>query len=816
MQCSFAPCPEDRSGLSLRDCHGCECNNKFHHLCVIDYNNAHSLEDSSEMCQHCSCGEEGEGVMRKTHEENLMNNFKRISESGRKKKNLAWGFFRKIGKEQVERNINEISKKGNWYYCVICFEKEPRKLENRSGIIFYTSSNTASIRNHVTNKHSMLLNKLTEYKDKMSESEQPRKKLKAAESMESGSVKSKGSCASNMKSWLASTSKYSKDEREQLQFERNVVILTASAYTPLSLVEEPAFMKLIADIDPRMNPISRSRLSRTLIPAMNLEVALDVKDQMNAVTASCLSYDLWMTRKNEEIFSLVSHHTLSSLKRHVHLGMPWSKSGTDGQSLSIAVGSCISNYGLNKKVIGYCSDGGRNLKTCKDELDKTVNNGDVFSPPKPLFEQDCFAHVLSGGCKAAVINGSSDDGMLSVEYTRDVMQKCITWTKKSQKGANSLRESQEHCRLCPMKLLTPVKTRFAYLILSFRCMLQNKKAIEYLYGEKPGMTTALRSRRPSSDDWLVAEVLVETMKDVLNSIKFNQMSGGQWLLADAVDDLIRLYCKFFVDEPLDNIKVIMDRLHANGEDDILVRNVHELSKNILGKLKSHLEPFLEPLVPQIIHDRPVLRPEKYHLWFSLFLDPRFVNDMAPLNLLFQKHGRTDFKIVLKKVLEIFFDYMAAAQRAANPPVAMNATGSSSIYSDDEDEGSNIVSNLVEDSKREFKRYRDAASIEPPQTQTPLQWFKSRQGLFPMIYRMALIIHCIPPSQIDNERDFSIAGVFARAKRASMSVEMLSSLVFINKNLDLHQEIQNLFSGKLNVDSFVDEIEDFLQSSNEIS
>ena len=73
-----------------------------------------------------------------------------------------------------------------------------------------------------------------------------------------------------------------------------------------------------------------------------------------------------------------------------------------------------------------------------------------------------------------------------------------------------------------------------------------------------------------------------------------------------------------------------------------------------------------------------------------------------------------------------------------------------------------------------------------------------------------------PLHSDNERDFSIAGVFARVKRASMSVEMLSSLVFMNKNLDLHQEVQRLISGEMeNLDSFVDEIEDFLENSNEI-
>ena len=62
------------------------------------------------------------------------------------------------------------------------------------------------------------------------------------------------------------------------------------------------------------------------------------------------------------------------------------------------------------------------------------------------------------------------------------MQKCITWTKKIQKGGRDLREAQIHCGIKEKRLLTPVSTRFAYLIYSFRSLLENKPAIEYLYG----------------------------------------------------------------------------------------------------------------------------------------------------------------------------------------------------------------------------------------------------------------------------------------------------------------------------------------------
>ena len=52
------------------------------------------------------------------------------------------------------------------------------------------------------------------------------------------------------------------------------------------------------------------------------------------------------------------------------------------------------------------------------------------------------------------------------------MQKCITCTRKIHKMARALREAQIHCGIKEKRLLTPVSTRFAYLIHSFRHLLE--------------------------------------------------------------------------------------------------------------------------------------------------------------------------------------------------------------------------------------------------------------------------------------------------------------------------------------------------------
>ena len=83
----------------------------------------------------------------------------------------------------------------------------------------------------------------------------------------------------------------------------------------------------------------------------------------------------------------------------------------------------------------------------------------------------------------------------------------------------------------------------------------------------------------------------------------------------------------------------------------------------------------------------------------------------------------------------------------------------------------------------------------------------------MIYQFATLIFGIPPSQIENERDFSLAGVIARARRASLTVENLSMLVFIKKNQSVSESVKkleknNIFDVDLNyLEQEFEEIED---------
>jgi hypothetical protein len=189
-----------------------------------------------------------------------------------------------------------------------------------------------------------------------------------------------------MNKWMKSATPYEKDSKIQRQFEDDLVLLCVNDYVPLSLCDSSTFRKLIHGLDGRIRHVSRTCLTRVLIPNKAAKITESVGKRIDMYSGVCLAFDLWMTRHTEEFFSLHGHSMVSSTVNAlqtfapdcVHLGMPCSKTGTDGKSLSEAVMEYLQKWKVQSKVVGYVSDGGSNLKTCEDALDLVCNNTHVF------------------------------------------------------------------------------------------------------------------------------------------------------------------------------------------------------------------------------------------------------------------------------------------------------------------------------------------------------------------------------------------------------------------------------------------------------
>ena len=86
-----------------------------------------------------------------------------------------------------------------------------------------------------------------------------------------------------------------------------------------------------------------------------------------------------------------------------------------------------------------------------------------------------------------------EDGSLDTSSTRVNMNKAITSKNKPQKGAIALIQTHKYYKLAIVCLITSSKNRFEYILHSFKSLLVNKDAIEYMYGPIPGVVNDIKT-----------------------------------------------------------------------------------------------------------------------------------------------------------------------------------------------------------------------------------------------------------------------------------------------------------------------------------
>ena len=134
---------------------------------------------------------------------------------------------------------------------------------------------------------------------------------------------------------------------------------------------------MVTHLDPSIQPIARSKLTRTTIPHKCKKTETDVSSLIDGVRCVVISYDLWMSKMTQDIFSMMAHYTCEHVRENAHIGIPITSS-TYGESLAVLVGNVINQFNLVSKLFGMTSDGGTNLAICKAILESNFDNTGVF------------------------------------------------------------------------------------------------------------------------------------------------------------------------------------------------------------------------------------------------------------------------------------------------------------------------------------------------------------------------------------------------------------------------------------------------------
>ena len=206
-----------------------------------------------------------------------------------------------------------------------------------------------------------------------------------------------------MSDYLLPCHHYGDNRPKQREFEVNCFAFVEYVFTLLLLVEHDCFRDLTQDHDTGLHPVGRSKMLWSLIPRENQLVEKYVIERLEKVKAAVISYNPWTSQKTEEILLLTEYYCTGPNIKNTHIGIP-STTSTNGVSLYFSVMEVVENFCLEANIVGITSDGGGNIRVCREALESKYTNDSVFLTQAPIHHGVTCTYIGRGLQGGSAIN----------------------------------------------------------------------------------------------------------------------------------------------------------------------------------------------------------------------------------------------------------------------------------------------------------------------------------------------------------------------------------------------------------------------------
>jgi hypothetical protein len=163
-------------------------------------------------------------------------------------------------------------------------------------------------------------------------------------------------------------------------------------------------------------------------------------EALEACDICMVNFDLWMSKGGVDTFVLIVHFLNHNWELgHITIGM-FEIAETSGVAMAIQVNEVIAAYVLNVKIMAYVKDENNNLNIMTNALTSFVFYK-LLGLTTP-FIRSCWGHAMSKCCQYAIDDTKVFIGLTSIpiKECQSILQKTITWTKKSGKSLKSGRK----------------------------------------------------------------------------------------------------------------------------------------------------------------------------------------------------------------------------------------------------------------------------------------------------------------------------------------------------------------------------------------
>ena len=206
--------------------------------------------------------------------------------------------------------------------------------------------------------------------------------------------------------FFRSVKKIKKDSAKAVAFAELLTLLIVLARLPFNIVTQPIFKAFVWFLDPTVPVPTRHEITGTLLPRMVGECKVKVRESLANVLGAAVTFDLWMSKKTDDILSVDLHYVDESwIWRHVHLGLVAMNGQTRGVVVANKLKEIFDDFKLMGRLYAMVFDGGANLSTARNELQRL--HGTAFCctalERKKLCITNCLAHLINNSCNGAVL-----------------------------------------------------------------------------------------------------------------------------------------------------------------------------------------------------------------------------------------------------------------------------------------------------------------------------------------------------------------------------------------------------------------------------
>lgn len=311
--------------------------------------------------------------------EALLANYTSRASQGRR--SVYWAFFK------TTETDDSVTPPVESVQCLVCEQRPARSTGRLFGQFSYSSLNgTNSLDKHTRFSHPELLDELIELlKDKLPKKTKRQREVVLTEREVRDIVQ------------------YSREVPKQQRFEQDLVLLTVMGMLPLSIVENKWFRRLCSNLDPKVKHMTRKELTVNRIPSMSRSIKEEfLFPSLSASVGGSLQFDLWMTTKTQEIFSMVFSIMDDNFgMRFINLGMVAAPM-TDGASLASTIKSKIEEFALEDKLVALIKDQGANLRKATELLQRELGENPITKAS--IIDHNCISHALNKVSSCHVIH----------------------------------------------------------------------------------------------------------------------------------------------------------------------------------------------------------------------------------------------------------------------------------------------------------------------------------------------------------------------------------------------------------------------------